>query len=71
MNQFAEQLLKTSNYPFMAPMNQNYNLINQVPMPQLLQNQQTMQYSKNIPKNVQKKFNPSKPQSNNPQDNSK
>ena len=40
-------------------------------MPQLLQNQQTMQYSKNIPKNVQKKFNPSKPQSNNPQDNSK
>lgn len=67
MNQFAQQLLKTNNLPFMGPMNQNYNLINQVPMPQLLQNQQNMQLSKNIPK----KYNQSKSQSRNPQDTSK
>ena len=48
MSQLAEQLLNSTNLPIMGAMNQNYNLINQVPMPTLLQNQS------NMPKNNQK-----------------
>ena len=42
MNQLTEQSLTSNNLPTMGALNQNYNLINQVPMPQLLQNQSNM-----------------------------
>lgn len=48
MSHLAEQLLNSTNLPIMGAMNQNYNLINQVPMPELLQNQS------NMPNNNQK-----------------
>ena len=66
MSQLAEQLLNTNNLSIMGKVNPNYNLINQVPMPQLLQNQS------NIPKNVQnnctKKIIQAKSQNGNPQE---
>ncbi len=74
MNPFGEPLLKPPSFPIMIPMNQNYNIINQVPMPQLLPEQQNMQYANNINGNITnggaipKKTNTSKPQTTNPQD---
>ena len=50
----------------MAPINPNYNLINQVPMPQLLQNQSNM--PNNYQNNGTKKINQVKSQNGNLQD---
>ena len=66
MNQLAEQLLNSNNLPIMAPINPNYNLINQVPMPQLLQNQSNM--PNNYQNNGTKKINHLKSQNGNSQD---
>ena len=66
MNPLAEQLLNSNNLPIMAPINPNYNLINQVPMPQLLQNQSNM--PNNYQNNGTKKPGQIKSQNGNPQD---
>ena len=66
MSQLAEQLLNTNSLPIMGTMNQNYNLINQLPMPQLFQNQSNM--PKNIQNNGTKKLIQPKSQNGNPQE---
>ena len=66
MSQLAEQLLKSKNLPIMGALNQNCNLINQVPMPELLQNQSNM--PKNIQNNGTKKFGQQKSQNGNSQE---
>ena len=66
MSQLTDQLLKANNLPIMGPMNQNYNLINNVPMPQLLQNQSNMPTSNT--NNTQRKSNQTKSQNGNPQE---
>ena len=66
MSQLAEQLLNTNNLSIMGTVNPNYNLINQVPMPQLLQNQSNI--PKNIQNNVTKKIIQAKSQNGNPQE---
>jgi hypothetical protein len=42
MSQLAQQLLNSDNLPIMGAMNQTSDLLNQVPMPQLLQNRSNM-----------------------------
>ena len=49
MTQLAEQLLKY-NIPMIGPMDQNINLLNQVPMPRLIQDPQYLKIKKPIPK---------------------
>ena len=66
MSQLTDQLLKANNLPIMGPMNQNYNLINNVTMPQLLQNQSNMPTSNT--NNTQRKSNQTKSQNGNPQE---
>ncbi len=72
MNQIPGQLLNSSNIPLMGTMDQNINLINQVPMPPLIQNQPKIQQVPKIPKKSSIQGGP-KPPINplNPQDTSK
>ena len=49
MTQLAEQLLKY-NIPMIGPMDQNINLLNQVPMPQLIQDPQYLKIKNPIQK---------------------
>ena len=42
MSQLAQQLLNSKHLPNIGPINTNYNLLNQVPMPELLHNQSNL-----------------------------
>ena len=66
MSQLAERLLDSTNLPIMGVMNENYKLMNQVPMPSLLQNQSNM--PKNNQKIISKKITQSKPQNGKPKE---
>ena len=52
MSQLPDQLLKSANIPMIMPLGQNINLLNQVPIPQQIQNQQNLPLNQNIPMGV-------------------
>lgn len=45
MSQLPEQILKQSNMNIISPMDQNMNLMNPVPLPQFIPNNQTLPIS--------------------------
>ena len=49
MGQLQDQLLKTSNMNIMNPMDQNMNIMNQVPLQQFIPNQHNIPLNPNIP----------------------
>ena len=69
MSQLPNQLLKTTNIPLMGLMDQNINHINQVPIPQLIQNQQNLQLKNNIQNVAPIKVPGQQPQNNNQESN--
>ena len=53
MSQLQDQILNPPTIPMMIPLNQNMNLLNQVPMPSQIQNQPNLPLNHNIPIGVQ------------------
>lgn len=49
MSQIPDQLLKTSNMNIMAPLDQNMNIMNQVPLQTFISNQHNIPLNQNIP----------------------
>ena len=48
MSQLPDQLLKSSTMPIMGPLTPNINLLNQVAMPQIIQNQANLPLVNNL-----------------------
>ena len=48
MSQLPDQLLKSANIPMRMQIGQNMNLLNQVPIPQQIQNQQNLPLNQNM-----------------------
>ena len=49
MSQLPDQLLKSANIQMMMPLGQNMGILNQVPIPQQIQNQQNLPLNQNMP----------------------
>ena len=52
MSQLPDQLLKSTNIPMMMPLAPGMNILNQVPIPQQLQNQSNLPLNQNLPMGV-------------------
>ena len=53
MSQLQDQILKPPTMPMMMTLNQNMNLLNQVAMPNQIQNQPNLPLNHNVPIGVQ------------------
>ena len=67
MSQLPEQLLKSTTIPIMGSMTPNINLINQVPMPQIIPNQANLSLINNL-QNIDQTKLPIQKQQNNGQE---
>ncbi len=52
MSQLPDQILKSTNIQMMMPLAQGMNILNQVPIPQQLQNQPNLPLNPNLPMGV-------------------
>ena len=67
MSQLPDQLLKSSTMPIMGPLTPNINLLNQVAMPQIIQNQANLPLVNNL-QNIDQSKLPIQKQQNNGQE---
>jgi hypothetical protein len=67
MSQLPDQLLKSSTMPIMGPLTPNINLLNQVAMPQIIQNQANLPLVNNL-QNIDQSKLPIQKQPNNGQE---
>ena len=64
MSQLPDQLLKSANIPIMMPPALGINMMNQVPIPQQLQNQSNLPLNPNMPIGADHKSQPNQDTSN-------